>query len=141
MFKGLRKKWCEVMRNITTFEGVAIGALAILIALMFLRPGVKREDLAMYLGTGFLLEIFPTIIFGFIITAVHYGFFNSPAVLSLAPGDPNFPPYVFGMELFLNGIFSLVSMVIGAFVIGKSMGVGFISSVSLGYYAYWLALQ
>lgn len=116
-------------------------ALTILIFLMFMRSGVSMEDLALYLGTGFLLEIFPTIIFGFLITCVHYGFFNLPQVTSLSPNDPNFQGFLFVAELFTNGIFSLVAMVIGAFVMGKSMGVGFISSVSLGYYTYYLAMM
>lgn len=118
---------------------IALIAFGVLMFLMLMRSGVTTEDLGSYLSTGFVFEIFPTMIWGFVITCVHYGFFNSPNVLALAPGDPNFPPYVFAMELLLNGIFSLMAMVTAAFVLGKSAGVGFISSVALGYYTYYLA--
>lgn len=114
-------------------------AIGILIFLMLMRPGVTSENLGLYLGSGCLFEIFPTLIWGFVITCVHYGFFALPHVINLAPNDPNFPPFLFGAELFLNGIFSLMAMVTAAFVLGKSAGVGFISSVALGYYTYYLA--
>lgn len=127
------------MRDMTIPEGAALVALTILLALMASRRGVKKGDLALWLGSGCLFEIYPTIIFGIVITAVHYGFFNSPNVLALAPGDLAFQQYLFGMELFLNGIFSLLAMVIAGYMLGRYVGVGFISSVALGYYSYWLA--
>lgn len=127
------------MRDLTIFEGAGIGAIVILLALMASRRGVKGEDLALYLGSGCLFEIVPTMVWGFIITVIHYEIFTLPIITT----DPSigFQNYVFILELVVNGIFSILSMITAAFVLGKSAGVGFISSVALGYYTYWLAMM
>lgn len=126
------------MRDLTTFEGIAIAALAVLVGLMLSRPGVKREQLALYLGSGCLFEIAPTIFCGIVITCIHYITFAPNAGLRT---DIEFINAMFYGEVFINGVFSILPMVIAAFMLGKSAGVGFISTVALGYYTYWLAMM
>jgi len=110
-------------------------ALGVLVFLMLMRSGVKSEDLGLWLGSGCLFEIAPTVAFGIVITAVHY--------ITFAPNfglrsDLDFRnAFLFG-EAFINGIFSILPMVIASFMLGKSAGVGFIGTVSLGYYTYYL---
>ena len=116
-------------------EKVLAIALVILVFLMLMRPGVTTENLALYLGSGFLFEIVPTIFCGIVITAVHYVTFAPNMGLR---SDIEFINAMYYGELFINGIFSILPMVMSAFILGKSAGVGFISTVSLGYYTYYL---
>ena len=110
-------------------------ALGILIFLMLMRPGVTTEDLGSYLGSGCLFEIAPTIFCGIVITFIHYITFAPNAGLRT---DIEFINAMYYGELFINGVFSILPMVMAAFMLGKSAGVGFISTVALGYYTYYL---
>lgn len=126
------------MRDLTISEGLGLGSLVILLALMSSRRGVKGEDLALYLGSGCLFEILPTIVFGFLITCTHYIIFTDPIIVQMYAGMPN---DFFLFEMILNGIFSAMAIIIAWGMLGKFAGIGFISSVALGYYTYWLAMQ
>ena len=117
-------------------QTILLSVLTILIFLMFMRSGVSTDDLALYLGSGCLFEIAPTIFCGIVITCIHYITFAPNAGLRT---DIEFINAMFYGEVFINGVFSILPMVIAAFMLGKSAGVGFISTVALGYYTYYLA--
>lgn len=119
-----------------TFKTIAVIAFFILLFLMFLRAGVTSEDLGLYLYSGFLFEIVPTIFSGIVITAIHY--------ITFAPNmglrtDTAFINAMHYGELFINGFFSVLPMVMAVFMLRKSAGIGFISTAALGYYAYYLS--
>ncbi len=139
LFKGmpLKRRESAIMRNLTVFEGLGIGTLAILIVLMINRRGVKGEDLILYLGSGCLFEILPTAVFGFLITCTHYIIFTDPEIVQMYAGMQT---AFLLFELFLNGVLSLIAIIIAWVVLGRFIGIGFISAVSLGYYTYWLAV-
>ncbi len=110
-------------------------ALFILVFLMLRRPGVTTEDLGLYLGSGFLFEIVPTIFSGIVITAIHY--------ITFAPNmglrtDTAFINAMYYGELFINGFFSILPMLLAVFMLRKSAGIGFIGTVSLSYLTYYL---
>lgn len=119
-------------------QTILLSVLTILIFLMFMRSGVSTDDLALYLGSGCLFEIAPTIFCGIVITCIHYITFAPNAGLRT---DIEFINAMFYGEVFINGVFSILPMVMAAFMLGKSAGVGFISTVALGYYTYWLAMM
>ena len=110
-------------------------ALFILVFLMLRRPGVTTEDLGLYLGSGCLFEIVPTIFSGIVITAIHY--------ITFAPNmglrtDTAFINAMYYGELFINGFFSIIPMLLAVFMLRKSACIGFIATVALGYYTYYL---
>ena len=125
------------MSELTTFERVGVIALAILFVLMIIRSGVKTEDLALYIASGFLYEIVWVVFCGIVITAIHYVTFAPNMHLR---SDAEFINTMHYGELFINGIFAVLPMIVDAFMLGKSAGVGFIATVSLGYYTYYLAM-
>ena len=118
-------------------EKVLAIALVILVFLMLMRSGVKTEDLALYIASGFLYEIVWVVFCGIVITAIHYVTFAPNMHLR---SDAEFINTMHYGELFINGIFAILPMVADAFLLGKSAGVGFIATVSLGYYTYYLAM-
>lgn len=126
------------MRNLTAFEWVAIISMVTLIVLMLLRPGVSFEQLALYIGSGLLFEIAPTIVFGFLITCTHFIIFKDPIIMHNYAANSS---EMLMFEWILNGIFSSIALFISWLFLGKFAGIGFISAVSLGYYTYWLSFQ
>jgi hypothetical protein len=134
----MQKKRVAIMQNITPFQGIAMAAMTILIALMLSRPGVSFENLASYVGSGLVFEIAPTITFGFLITCAHYAIFEDPIILH------NYANNLVGLmyaEWAFNGVFCSVALVIAWGFLRKFAGIGFISAVSLCYYTYWLSMQ
>jgi len=121
-----------------TFKTIAVIAFFILLFLMFLRAGVTTEDLGLYLYSGFLFEIVPTIFSGIVITAIHYIAFSPNIGLRT---DTAFINAMYYGELFINGFFSILPMIGAALMLGKSAGIGFISTTALSYYTYWLVMQ